>query len=209
MNWESRPNSHNRNLRRRHAATVRNRRPRWSVSKRLRAITIISRSTRWIQSTHRTRTANRMSQMTEQETMARYWQAIHQSHCELRHPLRISLVRCWFLLVPIFLPGPAVESESCQPTAQSPAAPREVRQIDHFHQRPTTTLKAIALWSWNGWVNHAWTVDVISSFSLFNVSWEGKSNWDRFSGGGSMVSSRLLNQKYWPRSFLDLSPVTV
>lgn len=84
MNWESPPNSHNRNLKRRREAIASSRQLRSRPRRRRPAITTTSRqSTRWTPWTRQIPTANPTSPTTEQETTARCSPAIHRSHCEL------------------------------------------------------------------------------------------------------------------------------
>src|SRR4051812_34730621 len=92
MNWESRPNSHNRNLKHHRAAIDRSHRFQCQESRRHRAIiTTIKLLIRSTQSTPQTRIASQMSPTIEQETMELCWQAIHRSHCEFGLELLLCL----------------------------------------------------------------------------------------------------------------------
>lgn len=84
MNWESPPNSHNRNLKHRREAIASSRRLRPRPRRRRPAITTTSsRSIRWTPWTRQIPTANPTSPTTERETTALCSPATRRSHCEL------------------------------------------------------------------------------------------------------------------------------
>lgn len=173
MNWESRPNSHNRNLKHRHATTGHSRLQR-SESKRRRAVSTTITISRWIHSirlTLPTRIANLMSPTIEREMMELCWRAIRQSRCEFKFlsfdfyfifgsnfsgemRVKVELVTSeyHFWLVLNFNIGLAAEStSSTRATARRRVqAIKAALRTDPFRRRPTTTPKAIELSSWSG-----------------------------------------------------------